>query len=168
MLCEKCNNSEALSHLTEISNDIQSELYFCIKCSKNMHINRQQNILFSVNSDNKSDNDVNIKCINCGLTTTELIYDGRPGCPSCYKYFQSFFRQFYEISKTKKYNGKKPANYVEISEDQNNISEINKNYFDSLDSNGKLENELKTAVLEERYEDAAIIRDKLKEVVLGE
>jgi protein arginine kinase activator len=168
MLCEKCNNSEALSYLAEISNDIQSELYFCLKCTKNMQISQEQNIPVSVISDDKSDKDVNIKCANCGLTTAELIYDGRPGCPSCYNYFQTFFRPFPEISKLKKYNGKKPASFVEISDDQNIIQEINKNYLESLDTKGKLEKELKTAILEERYEDAAIIRDRIKEVVSGE
>jgi protein arginine kinase activator len=168
MLCEKCNNSEALSHLTEISNDFQSELYFCIKCSRKSQANMQHNILFTLNTDEKSESDKNKKCPNCGLTTEELIYDGRPGCPVCYKYFYSFFGSINESSLIKKNSGKKPLNYVEIYEGKSNIQEVNKTYFDLLDSKSKLENGLKTAILEERYEDAAVIRDKLKEVIAVE
>jgi protein arginine kinase activator len=168
MLCEKCNNSEALSHLAEISNDFQSELYFCIKCSRNSQINMQHNILFTLNTDEESESDANKKCPNCGLTTEELIYNGQPGCPICYKYFHSFFVSITESSLIKKYNGKKPLNYVEIYDGRSNIQEANKSYFDLLDSRSKLECGLKSAIIEERYEDAAIIRDKLKEVITVE
>jgi protein arginine kinase activator len=168
MFCDKCNNSDDPSNLSGISNDIQSEQDSCIRCSKNAQTGRLHSILFGEDNQEKCDAEVNIKCSNCGLTIEELIYDGRPGCPICYKYFSSFFRPYFESSKINEYNGKKPLNYIEITDSQNNTREFNKRYFDLLDTKSKLEDGLKTAVIDERYEDAAIIRDKLKEVMAGE
>jgi protein arginine kinase activator len=168
MLCEKCDNSDVLYHLAEVPDDIQNEMYFCMKCKKNLQINHSQpNNAFSFNNEG-SDCDAGIKCINCGLTSPELIYDGRPGCPSCYKYFNSVFGSVSKNSNEKKYTGKKPSNYVEILNNKNAIPEINNNYFDLLDTKYKLEEKLKMAVIEERYEDAAILRDKIKEVIESE
>ncbi len=169
MLCEKCDNSDVLYHLAEVPDDIQNEMYFCMKCKKNLQINQTQpNNAFSPIGNDESVPDLGIKCTNCGLTTSELIYDGRPGCPSCYKYFNSVFGSIPENGNVKKYTGKKPSNYVEILNNKNAIPEINKNYFDLLESKYKLEKELKMAVIEERYEDAAILRDKIKEVIESE
>ncbi len=168
MFCDDCENSEALSDHTGISGDKQNESYFCINCSKNMQTIQGRNILYAIESDEKTENNINSKCPNCGLTAKDLIYEGRPGCPVCYKYFNSFFISFYEGNKNKKYNGKKPFNYVEVPTERNNIYELNQIIFNSLDKKSKLEKALKTAVMEERYEDAAVIRDKLKEVTSDE
>jgi protein arginine kinase activator len=169
MLCEKCDNCEALFHLTEISNDIQSELHFCMKCAKNLKINSnwQDNSFSSINNNSLS-GESGIACLNCGLTTKELIYDGRPGCPSCYKYFNSVFNSISENNNIRKFSGKKPSNYIEIFNFQDTTPALNKSYIELLDSKVKLEDELKRAIIEERYEEAAILRDKIKEVIESE
>ncbi len=167
MLCEKCNNSEAFIHFTESSDNIRSEFQFCMKCAKNIKINpQQQNNLFSETNDDSLIGLDGIICLNCGLTTRELIYDGRPGCPSCYKYFNSVFNTIPENNNIKKYSGKKPINYIEVFDSQGDIPKINNSCIELSDSKTKLEEELKRAVIEERYEDAAKLRDKIKEVIV--
>jgi protein arginine kinase activator len=169
MLCEKCDNPEALFYLTEISNDIQSELYFCMKCAKNLKVNSKwENNSFSSIDNNTLSGENGITCLNCGLTTGELIYDGRPGCPSCYKYFNSVFNSISENNNIKKFSGKKPLHYIEIFEFKDTTLLLHHNFVESLDSKAKLEEELKRSIIEERYEEAAILRDKIKEVLKSE
>jgi protein arginine kinase activator len=169
MLCEKCDNSEVLFHLAEISNDIQSELHFCMKCAKNLKINSKWQVnSFSSIKNNSLGGETAIACLNCGLTTEELIYDGRPGCPSCYKYFNSVFNSISENNNIKKFSGKKPVNYIEIFDFLDTPPALKNLNIELLDSKVKLEEELKKAISEERYEEAAILRDKIKEVIESE
>ncbi|MFH0975443.1 MAG: UvrB/UvrC motif-containing protein [Spirochaetota bacterium] len=170
MLCDNCDNSEATLHLTEISNKIQSELHLCLKCAKNMQISPDnQGNSVSLHSmfsfiDNESVNeDVTGACPQCGLTAAQLCSDGQPGCPSCYNFFKNILGSSSTGREKKKYTGKKPIFFVEIYEDSKACSIGNNKQLKELETLGELEEELNGAVTEERYEYAAVLRDKIKE-----
>ncbi len=171
MFCDECENSEAIFHFTEIANNNQSELHLCMRCAKNIDLNSNiQNHTVSLTNmfSFLCDESIIIEesgtvCPNCGLSVAELSWEGRPGCPDCYKYFRSLFNKLFSGNNIKnKYSGKIPVNYIEIMNNQNPA--LNNNKSDHIYSSSVLEEELKKAVLEERYEDAAVLRDRIKDV----
>ncbi|MBN2401482.1 MAG: UvrB/UvrC motif-containing protein [Spirochaetes bacterium] len=163
MLCDNCDNSDAVFHFTDFSNDSRNEIHLCMNCAKNIKLNSlHQNDMQLIKENERTNGEGGIICINCGLTTKELIYSGRPGCPSCYKYFNSVFNTI-SANNIKKYSGKKPSNYIEIM-DIGHVPALNESQIGLSNSEAHLDEELKRAVIEERYEDAAKLRDKLIEV----
>lgn len=171
MLCERCDNFEATFHLTEISNNVQNELHLCSRCAKNINFNSDitgnlitLRSLSAIIADDAINNENNTMCLKCGLTDVELTLNGRPGCPSCYKYFKSILETISGNNNKKKYSGKKPFNYVEVMDSLGTTPILNSINTESLMSKQEMEEELKVAVIEERYEDAAKLRDKIKEV----
>ena len=169
MLCERCLDSEALFHFTWISHNTQKELHLCLNCAKEMKIDSPDspdNILLSY--EGFMEGEYAMTCLSCGLTTKELIYDGRPGCPVCYKYFNAVFSTISENTSLKKYTGKKPENYKDIFDFQELNSVEEKNNSEFLSSKSRIEKQLKKALADERYEDAAKFRDALKEVTESE
>src|SRR5699024_9731788 len=96
-----------------------------------------------------------LKCNKCNMTYEEFLNTGKFGCEECYNAFgykvDSLLKR---IQGTDKYIGRK-ANHNE-----NNRIQENKN----LSRLEKLQQELKQAIKEERYEDAAKIRDEIKNI----
>lgn len=91
------------------------------------------------------------KCPTCGYTQADFKKSGRLGCSDCYVTFEDGLNQMLRsMHKGLKHKGKAPKNY-------RNTRELEA-------KSKKLEKELKKAVIEERYEDAAVIRDSLKEL----
>lgn len=172
MLCQRCKNCEAVFHFTDITNNVQTELHLCNKCAGDISFesNLQNNTLylktmFSLIKDNDielDDFETKTICLNCGLTDMEFNLDRKPGCPSCYKYFKSIIDTISENKKPHKYR-KIPHNYVEVMAFRDDLSDRNIGKSNSVKP-VDLEEELRIAVNEERYEDAAVLRDKIKEV----
>jgi len=88
-----------------------------------------------------------VRCLECGASLFEIKSIGRFGCPVCYETFrdqvESLLPQVQAGSK--KHLGKKPK--------YGNIELMKK--------------EMQKAVAEERYEDAAVLRDRLKTLEQG-
>jgi protein arginine kinase activator len=163
MLCERCDNSEATFHLTEISNDIQTELHLCMTCAKRMKFKFQKEDDLSIKQVfsflDEDDNPEENFCPDCGLSAAEFLMDGRPGCPSCYCHLKTVIIQSPEIP-GKIYSGKIPTNYIDVINMQKADSDVKVKTIEKLEL-AEIEEYLKLAVSEERYEDAAELRDKI-------
>jgi protein arginine kinase activator len=168
MFCEECDNSEATFHFTEISDDNQNEFHLCLNCAKNISINANSHdhplsltTMLSFLNDDPVESETTAACPDCGLTGVELNWHGRPGCPSCYRHFRTTLGRLVRgNSNSGKYSGKRPESFVEIMSDMP-PADFN---FKLSKSILELEDELKKAVNEERYETAAVLRDKIREV----
>ena len=170
MLCERCKNYDAVFHFNNVSNNVQTELHLCNKCAGDINFETRDHkdplylkTMFSpINNDDLNNNENRIICMNCGLTDMEFTLYQKPGCPSCYKYFKSIISTLSKTGKQIRQSGKRPHNYIEVIAFRDDLSDQNKGrnlfakHFD-------LEEELRIAVIEERYEDAAVLRDKIKE-----
>lgn len=129
-------------------------------------------------------NNETIKCKKCGMTYDEFIEKGMFGCSECYDTFSSPIDSLLKnLHGTAKHVGRYPTlkNNKEI-EDKINFIDDNKVGDKKESENGKktdkrankdnkknsikeeLQKELEKAIKEERYEDAAKIRDQLKEM----
>ena len=168
MLCEKCHLRQATIHLTEIIKDVKSELHLCESCAKDVGLNSKlSNFTLSIPEMlsfldvNELDQEKNvIFCKTCGLHYTEFRKKGTMGCPDCYIYFKDHLEPvILSFHGEKRHIGKNPHNsstkqkgilFMERKDRTNNIAE--------------LQEELSKALSEERYEEAAVIRDRLKEL----
>lgn len=170
MLCQKCKKNSATVHLVKLVNGEKSDIWLCEECAKkiagislevpmvSMSEEQFQNILgdFFDTIDKKNQEskplkelNVDIICKNCGLTYSKFKQTGKLGCPECYSSFRDLIDEEIEKVQGSTINvGKTPK--------------INEKYnYDSV-SIDKLREELKKAVIEEKYEKAALLRDKIK------
>lgn len=178
MLCQNCNKNEANVRYTQIINGEKQEIFLCEKCSREMGIgNIDFNIPISFSSffgdllENYSDTNFfpsimkpeELKCNECGMTFSEFIDNGKFGCANCYNVFSNKIDPILKnIHLSNRYTGRKPillSKNIEI-----NKSESNDNKNSEIEI---LKEKLNRAVKEENYEEAAKIRDKIKELKGG-
>ena len=183
MLCQNCGKNEVNFRYTQIINGVKKEMALCDKCAKelgfesldfNMPINFSSFLgdFLSVASENsflpsfvKTNT---LQCNKCGMTYDEFANSGKLGCANCYDVFSDPLEQV-----LKKIHGSTShvGRCEKVTEGDENITEkLNKNEkakskkTEKEDKVEKLESELKQAVKEERYEDAAKIRDEIKKL----
>lgn len=174
MLCQNCKKNEANVKYTEIINGEKKVLMLCEECSHELGIDNinfnmpidfssffgglleegyDENRLMPVFGEVKT-----LKCDNCNMTYDEFINKGKFGCPNCYDVFSkridSILRRIHGSSE---YLGRKT---IDNEAKKEKIKTTNKKDT-KKDEEEKLQEELKKAIEEERYEDAAILRDKI-------
>lgn len=187
MLCQNCGENEANIRYTQIVNGVKKEINLCTDCAKTLGMESlEMPISFNsflgdfFNDYAETDFLPNIKaneakCSNCGMTYREFINSGVFGCSECYNVFSSPIESLLKnLHGTSKHVGRVPK--AKTNNEENKIrSSINDN-MDNKDNKTnkpqeekdnkikKLERDLELAIKEERYEDAAKIRDELKEM----
>lgn len=178
MLCDNCGKREANVRYSENINGRKKELHLCEECSQKLGIgNMDLNMPIDFSSFfgglledfGTTDfmplfNEVKaLKCDNCGYTFEDIVNTGRLGCGNCYSVFEERLDPI--IKKIQGSNthigrsGKIIDNKIGKKFDENK-DETNQD-ISKLD---KLQKELKQAIKDERYEDAAKIRDEIKEL----
>ncbi|HEY8389775.1 MAG TPA: UvrB/UvrC motif-containing protein [Clostridia bacterium] len=167
MLCENCGKREGIPNVY-ILNGITKVRYLCPEC--NSQIIKQKlgtgfgtgfldnfGDIFGDFSDmfdqifgtEKTPSSVPIlKCPSCGTTSEEFLNTGFVGCSQCYKVFESFMGNV--IKKCQKDN-------VHTGKGPNGIAKT----YVTLQ---RLNAELKKAVRDERYEDAAVIKKEIEQL----
>lgn len=191
MLCQNCGKNEANVRYTQIINGEKKEMILCGDCAEKLGINNFKinmpihfsNFLEDLFDDYSDEQllpsfikEKHNECKSCGELYNEFIKTGLLGCPECYDMFEDRLDSVLKnIQGNTKHVGRKPLN---IAEKMNNIGENNVNQkgkkadikATSEKENSKtndlenLQEELNKAIKEERYEDAAIIRDKIKKL----
>ena len=191
MLCDNCRKRQANVRYSENINGRKKELNLCEECSKKLGIT---NMDFSMPIDFSSFfgefmenfstpefiplfNEIKaLKCNNCGYTFEDIANTGKLGCGNCYEVFEERLDPI--IKKIQGANchvgrvGKiidnkidqKVSNRTSNKEKKDNESEENKKENQLKKLQEELQEELKQAIKEERYEDAAKIRDEIKKM----
>jgi len=187
MLCEQCRQNEAVLFIQESDGDTTSTIQLCKQCAAEIGIYQEGQIHldpeqllnldafksneessdwldnFLVNDDDEiieTEEDVEtIKCDNCGLTADELASSDtlvRMGCPECYKVFASMLNPLLEkIHYGTTHRSSREGDHSSPSAIAGKT--VNKRYIRDL------EEEMARAVVAENYEEAANIRDQIKE-----
>ena len=182
MLCQKCNKNQASVKYTEIINGQKIEMMLCDICSHELgldNINFNMPIDFSsffgglledeYNSDNFMplfQNIKQIRCKNCDMTYDEFVNKGKFGCPDCYNVFNNKIDLLLKkIQGSNEYLGRKGLNNSLGKKEEDNEGEETVGGLQNEKRNenniNKLQQELKKAIADERYEDAAKIRDEI-------
>lgn len=181
MKCENCGKNEANVKYTQIINGEKKQMFLCQDCSEKLGIDSNIHLNMPINfSSFLSDffDDVNsitpmpmlekaIKCQKCGLTFDDFMNTGKFGCGNCYEEFES---RIDPILKNIQGSNRHIGRIGDIIEGNdiadNNTTNNTKNQNSAIDEKAKhiedLKAELKLAIKEERYEDAAKIRDEIK------
>ena len=175
MLCQNCGKNEENFRYTQIINGVKKELILCTDCARKLGVdNIDIPINFSSflgdffndyaeNSLIPSLSSSNAKCKTCGMTYNDFINTGMFGCSDCYDVFSNPIDSLLKnLHGTSKHIGRgiKSANLEKNQKVKPKKQEKDKKQ-DELEN---LKRELEKAIKEEKYEDAAKIRDKIKEI----
>ena len=156
MICEKCGKNHATTHIKTVVNGIAQEYNLCEECALlyGYGANTLSGMLASMLGDiSGRDTLLNKpKCSVCGITFSEIAKTGKVGCSECYNaFYDELLPYLKRVHGSTKYVGKVPNSApLVVVEQTNTIAD--------------LRNELSKLVAEENYEQAAIIRDKIKEM----
>jgi protein arginine kinase activator len=160
MKCQRCSKPAVL-HITELRQGAVQALHLCEGCAKEYLSHPHAS-----KSDLSSDADSSAEeaaideieqqvCPNCGIAFKEFRAQGRLGCPHDYVVFEDELLPLLEnIHGETTHVGKIPKRSPQSSQLQ----------FQLI----KLRNELRASVEEERYEDAARIRDSIRQLEMDQ
>jgi protein arginine kinase activator len=97
-----------------------------------------------------------LTCSNCGTSYEEFIQKGRFGCAHCYKSFNSQLgKTFKGIQGSEIHTGKRPKGYITPATDK-----VTKDFTEAQ----KLSLRLQEAIEKEEFEEAARLRDLIKQM----
>lgn len=162
MNCERCQGSSAVVHITEIKDNKKRVINLCQKCAMEMQSGgfgflpqlNLHNFLAGLFSDSKTSftphQATGSKCSTCGLMEGQFIATGLLGCGDCYNHFGESLNPIYRrIHGTTKHIGKVPVRSgarIKLSK------EIK-----------KLKLKLQESINNEEFEEAARLRDEIKD-----
>jgi len=156
--CQACGHRPAVVEFIQVTGDVRREFSLCRECALSMGVRAQveafqrlsQLLMHDMTAAGIPDEmraALGAKCGGCGLVFGEFVQTGLLGCPKCYEDFKDLLkpvlRRMHGVTK-------KPAAAHERSGDG------------AGGTKEQLEMELHLALLEEDYEKAATLRDKLK------
>jgi protein arginine kinase activator len=171
MLCDICHKQEALIHITEIINDEAKELHVCSKCAEAESIKMQESFgiadLLSglVEFPNLVEKESVLKCPSCGMTYSDFRKMGRLGCSDCYKSFSRVLLPLLKnIHGSAHHTGKEPERVekeTSVGEEQapKKVKAASKE-----ERIAELRQRLQKAIQQEAYEEAAVLRDRIRQL----
>ena len=187
MLCDNCGKKEANVRYTENINGKVRELNLCEECSKKLGIGE---IDFSMPIDFSSflggfmddlmtpeimpmiSSLKEITCENCGTSFNDIMNTGKIGCENCYSVFEDrldpIIKRIQGSNRHVGRIGKIIDNKIDKKEGKAKEKMETKSKENTENSNEnkleELQRKLKQAIKEERYEDAAKLRDEIKKL----
>lgn len=170
MLCQHCNQKEATTHIKKNINGKREEMHLCSECAKELGVMDEfkmpaMNDLFgnsflgnflgagvaAMNSLAGVD-----RCQTCGSSFNDIVKSGHIGCSDCYDRFEDKLEP-----SIRKIHGKTKHIGKYVSYEDTGEKAQQKPKESELDS---LKSQLSQAIKEQRFEDAAVLRDKINEI----
>lgn len=173
MKCSHCNNNEANTHIRKTVNGKTQEMYLCSECAKELGVMDEFNFepftmdSFFGNLLGAGASALNSlagidRCNYCGSSLNDIINSGRTGCSNCYTKFEDrLIPSIEKLHGRTKHIGKN-VTYTYEQDSKNDDGKADPS--SKMSETDKLKAELKAAIQEQRFEDAAIIRDKIKDL----
>ncbi len=165
MKCQSCNKNEANTHITKIINGAKTELYLCSQCAnesgevsafENGFDKEFENFFNGFFGSGQSGAAIPQKttekqCPTCGTSLDEILKQGRLGCSRCYEiYREQLARPLKQIHGAAAHTGKIPTR---CGRGIKRMAQID-----------RMQSELNRAVMEQNFEKAAELRDKINEL----
>lgn len=158
MLCCICKEKEATVHLTQIAGEKMQKVDLCEDCAKTKGVNDPTgfslaDLLLGLGASQEIEQaggETGLKCPVCGFTQADFKKAGRLGCPACY---QTFSEPLVGLLKTM-HKGTRHVGKVPESLRQSR---------DLADRLKQLQRKLAKAIEREDFEEAAILRDEIKQ-----
>lgn len=159
MLCECCQQHEATIHLTQMVDGKTRELHLCEDCAEESGMNVQSvmsipEILFGMGTAESGAADEGRGggkgCPHCHMRGRDFKKNARLGCPRCYDAFSAELAPMLAaMHKGPRHVGKIPESRRQGLENEGRVESLRK--------------QLEEAVKAERFEEAALLRDQLRE-----
>jgi protein arginine kinase activator len=161
MICEHCHKEIATVFLTQVYDGKKIELHLCNHCAKEKEALLYDNtssfqqflggLLKLSNNAVEERSDLKAHCEQCGLTLDEFRKNSKLGCSSCYNSFEPYIKHIVKsVHGSFEHTGKKPTRMY--------------HHICVADKIADLESQLRLALLQENYYEAALIRDELHQV----
>ena len=161
MLCDHCKKNEATVHMTNIINNKKTEQHLCSSCANELQqegklspyssfMNDMWDNSFFTNDffknmvypDNLLKSHQSKRCPQCGITYDEFNHVGKFGCGQCY---DTLLRR---LQGSSDYEGSVPSRGTNVFKAKHEVK--------------RLRHQLDNAVQAENFEEAAVLRDKIK------
>lgn len=157
MLCDICKKHEATVHLTQIVDGKMLKVDLCEACAKEKGVQEAagfslSDLLVGLGAAEEMKTEApGVQCPICGFTQADFKKTGRLGCSGCWEAFEHGLESLLRaMHKGVRHIGKVPskaAHTLALSEKIRELSE-----------------ELNKAVQAEKYEEAAQIRDQIRQL----
>lgn len=151
MLCDSCKQNEAVIHRIVVINGKKSELHLCAQCAKSSGGLTFKLPTFAELMDIAATEpaDQDEPACACGMTLSKFRETGLLGCPQCYQTFRTALAPIIEGSQggRSQHMGTRPAYDAPAQ------SELD-----------KLREALRAAIETENYEQAAQLRDQIRDM----
>ena len=157
MQCQQCD-TPATVHLTEILNGKKREVHLCQACAEKQELVKQQELNLSAilqsvigqHVGGPTDALSRLTCPACGVKYMEFKTEGRLGCPQDYEAFREPLLPLLErIHRGTRHQGKTPPNALAHAQRDAELRQLRQ--------------QLRQAVETEAYEEAARLRDRIKQ-----
>ena len=158
MMCENCGKNPATTHIHTVINGVVTDKNLCGYCAAaegliNPSKNSLTDMLISMFGDNLAKTKLSntTRCSVCGSTFSDFAETGKAGCSNCYAtFYDELLPYLKRVHGSTKHTGNRPtrAPLAVCSEDKI----------------GDLRKKLKELVLSENFEEAAKVRDEIKEL----
>jgi protein arginine kinase activator len=161
VMCKQCGVRPSKIHYTEIVNNQTVTTDLCLECaeSKGIDVHKTGSYglgdlvagLIDTAAQSQSERIGKVKCPACGFEYSDFKKAGRFGCPDCYEAFEAqLIPLLRQIHGSTRHEGKAPAKVGPKAVIRKELIE--------------LQEELSQAIQDERYEDAAQIRDRIRKL----
>ncbi|NLC88806.1 MAG: hypothetical protein GX681_01920 [Clostridiaceae bacterium] len=173
MLCENCQLREASVHVKQSHNNQITEYNLCSVCAREMEQSSHSsfsdifgdffNSMFWGPSGftyprQRVQTRESLQCPNCGLTERELLKQGFLGCPRCYEVFSKVLQPVFQ-----RVQGHTCQPAAEVLAGAKFADEAQNLTATAADPIAQLRQEQQKAIAAEDYEQAARLRDEIKE-----
>lgn len=148
MLCEKCGKRPATVKYTQIINGRKSSLNICSACAAQESIFDNFGSLLSFREREERGS---AQCPCCKMTLSEFLRSGRMGCGECYRVFRN-----HADAMLKKIHGTSKHIAEEIKPQKEEVKK-------SKSEIELLREKMANAIAEENFEEAASLRDIIRE-----
>jgi len=156
MLCQRCHKQPATVHLTEIRQNEKRERHLCEDCAREEGIaveaqmSLQDVLAGMLKAHQEAGEEASLTCPDCGMTYGEFRKHGRLGCPHDYEAFAEPLREVLEkVHGATEHTGKMPRRTGGEDRLQRELMQLRRS--------------LREAVEREAYEEAARLRDLIRE-----
>ncbi len=160
MICDQCKERDAVVNLTTIENNAVCQLHLCEQCAAERGVETTiatpkhplGDFLQAVQQQAAPDGADAGACAFCGLTMKDFRATGRMGCARCYTTFEPGMRELLRrVHGNARHTGtsyRAPAEAV----------------MERAGTLGELRDRLRRAIVQEQFEVAAGLRDRIREL----
>ncbi len=158
MLCSICKEKEAKFHYTNIAGDKVQKVDLCEACAKSKGMDNPTGFsfadeLFGLGASQEIEQaggETGLKCPACGFTQADFKKAGRLGCAECYQTFAEPLEGLLKtMHKGTRHVGKVPESLRQSSSVSDRLKSLQK--------------KLAKAIEAEDFEQAAVLRDEIKQ-----